>query len=506
MANAAPPQQEVVEPAPLPDGEDDLLAAAAVVPANPFTLVTPVAANADGAHSVQTGDFDRDGQRDVVVASREDGRIVWHRNVGGMPAQFAPQQIALAPGVYTIAVEDIDRDGRLDVVGAAVGTLAPSAADAEQALAGGGSVFWLQNNLPAAPAFVRREIAIGLNYPVSVHVADVEGDGDVDVLAATRDDNRITWYENNGALPPAFTPRVVTSQAQGAVAVHTADLDEDGKLDILSASENDGRILWYRNNGARPPAFELRVVRAGPAPPPNLDFAKSVFGADVDGDGDDDIVYTSEDQNQIGWYENRARASSFVEHVLLTDAQHAKFAMAIDVDQDGDRDVVAAAAGDPTTGAGSFVAVLWNNGAAVPQFTSQIISNSLRGVRHVTGADVDGDGDLELLAASRNDDRVTLFTNNTIHRTALFDNSTQFVVGTYYRARGVYAADLDKDGDLDILAAAETEVAWHENDGKSPPSFVRASDRRLHRWRAVGLCGRSGSGWGHGRPLCFEAR
>ena len=152
----------------------------------------------------------------------------------------------------------------MDIVGAAVGTLNPAAADSESAAAGGGSVFWLQNNLPAAPAFVRRDIAIGLNYPVNVHVADLEGDGDADVLAATRDDNRITWYENNGARPPGFTPRVVTTQAQGAVSVHTADIDGNGKLDILSASENDNRIsLVSQQRGA---AAGVRVAHRARRP------------------------------------------------------------------------------------------------------------------------------------------------------------------------------------------------------------------------------------------------
>jgi hypothetical protein len=472
VAYAAPADQRALGQVPATPAQDESFESATAAPFNPFTLVTQVAGAADGAHSVQTADFDRDGRRDVVAASREDGRIVWHRNLGGTPAQFAAQQIALAPGVYAVATGDLDRDGRMDIVGAAVGTLDPSAADGESAAAGGGSVFWLQNNLPASPSFVRRDIAVGLNYPVSVHVADLESDGDADVLVATRDDSRITWYENSGAPTISFTPRVVTAQAQGAVSVHAADLDGDGKLDVLSASENDNRILWFRNNGARPPAFELRVVRGGPAPPGILDFAKSVFGADIDGDGDADIVYASEDQNQVGWYENRNRGASFVEHVLLTNAQHAKFAMAADLDQDGALDIVAVAAGEPTNGTGSFVAVLWNNGAAAPQFSSQVVATGLRGARHAVVADIDDDGDPELLTASRNDDRVMLFTNTSIHRTALYDSSTQFVVGTYNRARGVFPADLDNDGDLDILAASETQVAWHENDGKSPPGFA----------------------------------
>ena len=57
--------------------------------------------------------------------------------------------------------------------------------------------------------------------------------------------------------------------------------DADGYLDLVGASEDTNRIVWYRNNGARPPTFEARAIRNGPAPPGNMDYAKSVFAADT---------------------------------------------------------------------------------------------------------------------------------------------------------------------------------------------------------------------------------
>ena len=434
----------------------------------PFPEVITLSATANGAHSVTTADLDRDGDLDVIAGAREDGQIVWHQNLGGQPARFAPQVIATASGTYMVAPADLNHDGRVDIVVAAVGILAPAAAsaDAETAVAGTGAVFWLQNNLPASPAFIRRDIAVNLNYPVAVDTADLNYDGALDVVVATRDDNSVTWYENRKGSLPTFAPHLVTAQVAGAVAVDVADVDGDGKLDILVASENDNRILWYRHNGAVPPAFDARVVRSGPPPPAGQDYAKAVFGADIDGDGDTDIAYASEQENQIGWYENQNRGAVFVPHVLASDADHAKFVTVADVDLDGDMDILAASAYDNK--------VVWyaNSGAAAPSFVAYVVSSTAVGARSVHAADVDGDGDIDLLSASRDDDRVLLYPNNTTHRTAILNAQTEYLVRAYYGARSVFAADIDRDGDMDVLSTAREVASWDENIGGSPPSFV----------------------------------
>ena len=55
--------------------------------------------------------------------------------------------------------------------------------------------------------------------------ADVDGDGDIDVLSASNN-GRITWYENNGRK--AFTPHIITVDAKKALSVFAADVDGDG--------------------------------------------------------------------------------------------------------------------------------------------------------------------------------------------------------------------------------------------------------------------------------------
>ena len=79
-----------------------------------------------------------------------------------------------------------------------------------------------------------------------VFAADVDGDGDIDVLSASYDDNKIAWYENDGS--EAFTPRTITTAAAGASSVFAADVDGDGDTDVLSASRFDDKIAWYEND------------------------------------------------------------------------------------------------------------------------------------------------------------------------------------------------------------------------------------------------------------------
>merc|ERR1712146_445914 len=82
----------------------------------------------------------------------------------------------------------------------------------------------------------------------SVHAADLDGDGDLDILSASLHDDEIAWYRNNGA--GTFSDQIIIStDADAAFSAYAADLDGDGDLDILSASLNDDKIAWYRNNG-----------------------------------------------------------------------------------------------------------------------------------------------------------------------------------------------------------------------------------------------------------------
>jgi hypothetical protein len=445
----------------------------AVTAGSPFPVIIPITTSASGAHSVRTADLDNDGDQDVIVAARGNGQVVWHENLGTKPPSFVARPLATADGSYMAIPADINRDGWLDILVAAVGVVNPSAAGSTgdliaepAAVLGTGKVFWLQNRLVQGQGFTPRPIADGLNYPVAVHAVDLNRDNKVDVVAATRDDGRILWFENNGD-GSYFAPRVAAQNLPGSVAVHAADFDGDGRVDLVAAAEDVNQFVWLHNNGAQPPAFDLRLVSSGPQPPAGQDFAKSVYAADIDRDGDADVAFASEQQNKIGWYENTNRGGAFVEHIIATNMLHAKSVYVEDVDGDGDADILA------TAGESNVVALYENRRGRPVTFVPYVINGGARGAHSVTAADMDRDGDLDVLSASRDDNSILLYPNLASHRTALFDRQTQYVVNTYREPRMAAGVDLDNDGDQDIVSVADEVVAWHRNEGGLPPNFTR---------------------------------
>ena len=98
-----------------------------------------------------------------------------------------------------------------------------------------------------------------LIWPPYVYAADIDNDGDMDVLSSSYSDDKIAWYENDGAADPSFTARTIATAADGAYSVYAADIDNDGDMDVLSASVTDDKIAWYENDGAADPSFTART-------------------------------------------------------------------------------------------------------------------------------------------------------------------------------------------------------------------------------------------------------
>jgi len=112
------------------------------------------------------------------------------------------------------------------------------------------TLFLFISVLVGQPTFTEYSISTSADNAYSVYAADVDGDGDMDVLSASYNDDKIAWYENDGS--ESFTEHTVTTSANGAVTVYAADVDGDGDMDVLSASYNDDKIAWYEQEGSPP--------------------------------------------------------------------------------------------------------------------------------------------------------------------------------------------------------------------------------------------------------------
>jgi hypothetical protein len=194
---------------------------------------------------------------------------------------------------------------------------------------------WYENNGASPPGFTVRRISTGFVDGASVNAADVDGDGDQDVLAVDASLDRVYWYENSGTHPPTWTQRTITAAADDPFAVFPADLDGDGDVDVLSASESDNTVAWYENSGARPPVWTRRVITS------QAPRAIAVFAADLDGDGDVDVA-SAATGDEIAWYEsNGASPPSFTRHFLSSRCHGPASVFGARLDPDADVDLVA---------------------------------------------------------------------------------------------------------------------------------------------------------------------
>ncbi|KAK3250159.1 hypothetical protein CYMTET_40455 [Cymbomonas tetramitiformis] len=296
--------------------------------------------------------------------------------------------------------------------------------------------------------FSIRVISTLADEPRAVYAADIDGDGDIDVLSASLDDDKIAWYANDGS--GGFgSQQVISTLANGARSVYAADVDGDGDIDVLSASSLDDKTAWYANDGSG--GFGSQQVISTLA-----NGACSLYAADVDGDGDMDVLSASFYDDTIAWYANDGSGVFGSQQVISRLADGATSVFAVDVDGDGDKDVLSASISDDE--------IAWYANDGSGGFGSQqVISRLADGPQSVYAADVDGDGDIDVLSASFSDKKIAWYAND-----GSGGFGSQHVISTLVDGvRSVYAADVDGDGDIDVLSASETDdkIAWYANDG-----------------------------------------
>ena len=366
------------------------------------------------------------------------GELRWHIKTGARKkitstATDIATSAALAYGVFAA---DMDGDGDMDIL---------SASNADNTIA------WYENNGDANPTWTANDIATDAAGANSVFAADMDGDGDMDIVSSSANDNTIAWYENDGNANPTWAAADIATSANSARSVFVADMDGDGDMDIVSASYNDNTIAWYENNGNANPTWTATDIATSAA------GALSVYAADMDGDGDMDIVSASMLDNTIAWYENNGDANpTWAAADIATDAAGASGVYAADMDGDGDMDIVSADFSDNT------IAWYENNGDANPTWTAADISTSAAGARDVHVADMDGDGDMDIVSADFGDNTIAWYENNgDANPTWTAADISTSAAG----ARDVHVADMDGDGDMDIVSAdsGDNTIAWYES-------------------------------------------
>ena len=343
-------------------------------------LISPIEHLIDGDFdypvAVLATDVDGDGDIDVLGSSWFGGGINWWENTDGLGTTWAKHTVYnISMGAGSIYADDVNGDGSTDVLSIAYLN---------------NIVYWWENVEGAGVAWVKHVVKNSFEGALSVHSADIDGDGDTDILGAAQTDDDITWWENTDGTGSTWMEHIVDDDYNGACCVYSDDFDSDGDADILGASVFSDNITWWENLDGEGTSWMPHSVDV------NVDAPTSICSSDIDGDSDRDVLATDMFEDEIIWYENTDGVGiSWTKHVIDEAFEYPNSIHASDIDGDGDIDVLGAAEH------GHDITWWENTDGTGLNWTKRIVDDSFWGANSVCTGDIDGDGALDVIGSAR---------------------------------------------------------------------------------------------------------
>lgn len=268
--------------------------------------------------NVRRADLDGDGRDDLLVPVDNGVKVLRNRSTAGtfafdvLPGSGA-SSFGSGVGPFGVVAADFDRDGRLDLA------MADYAGGTLQVLRGGNDPFSFTT---------LRNLAIG-GGPVDVAAADFNGDGIVDIAVSRAGQSDILVFANDGAAN--FTQLVSLPVGVAPLYLITADFDRNGRSDLVvsNGASNDVSVLF-----STPTGFTTTTIPAGRTP-------TALLGEDLTNDGLPDVLVASLQGGDFRVLVNDPlRPGNFTNVFPFPGTLGASGAALADVDGDGDRDLL----------------------------------------------------------------------------------------------------------------------------------------------------------------------
>lgn len=301
--------------------------------------------------------------------------------------------------------------------------------------------------------------------PGSAAIAEVNNDGEPDILVANFGSNNVTVLLSDGA--GGFTPTDgsphQTGEGPGSIA--TADFNADGNLDLVTANSRSDDVSILLGDGAG--AFsesDFSPVEAGTGP-------DSIASSDVDGDGVADLVVAnsrSDDVSVLLGDGSGAFAEAAGSPIAIGGS--ASQALAADLDGDTNIDLVVANLDDDNVN----ILLGDGNGGFVQAVGSPIAVGS--GPWDLTLVDLNNDGELDIATANANSDDISVLLGDGLGGFNEAPDSPFSVGANGASTRSIDFGDFDEDGNIDLAtsSARDGQVSILLGDGVG--GFAQAAD------------------------------
>ncbi len=385
---------------------------------------------------------------------------------------------------------DLDSDGDLDLVVITTSDPTPK-------------IFCLENVNSSFNILDSVLIQVGYYDVRGLDIGDIDGDGDLDICATGKSDTVFAWWANDGNPfdGTAFDSANVlgTLGGQRIYNVDIADVDGVNGADLTVPYAIGDAVSYWENDGSPTPTFTERVINDHIHD--NVLFAVWANVADVDNDGLNDVIATANDyigasdSGRVTWFKNSGtppdgETNAWSSTDINTTQRFPFVNWTMDLDRDGDVDVLVGANDGSGTETQTLM-VYWNGGDG-SSWTSTTISSAFDDAEYVAARDVDGDGDIDVIACNDGGD-LQVFKNDGTNN---FPSGDIITISSHYRgARTLYPADIDGDGDPDLVSVSldGDSLDWWESDAEDK-QLVTSGDSSLFWNNKVKIVFNSSSG------------
>jgi hypothetical protein len=256
-----------------------------------------------------------------------------------------------------------------------------------------------------------------------------------------------------------FLQQPIDLSFQGIHAIKVIDLDDDGDLDIVGGSEitpssSSIGIHWLRNDGGNPIVWTRFAIDV------SFEHVMSVDVDYIDNDNYPDIVASSWSLHQIAWWKNSGDPTqSWTKSIIRSNFTNAHDAKCADIDQDGNTDIIAANYYSP----GSII-ICYNDGSSTVNWQTSFLTSSFAGALRVSVIDLDKDDDLDILGTASDGDEISWWSNTGGNPLTFYKN---VIATNFHGSSNLYVIDMNYDDTYDIIANAwkSDQVAyWICND------------------------------------------
>ena len=341
-------------------------------------------------------------------------------------------------------IQDIDGDGKPDMI--SVNQSANTV-----------SIFRNTTTSKNNVSFANKQDVNTGSFPLGASFADFDGDGMTDMIVSNYNSNTISVYRNtstSGSISFSAAQSYATGTRPGYAQV--ADIDGDGKPDIIEANNSSNSLSIFINtsSGTGNISFATKVdVTVGSAP-------SIIAIADIDGDGKVDIVCPNQGASNIYLLRNTSSGAGIVNFStsVLTSGVGSSGPRGVsigDLDGDGKPDLVIA-----NSYAGTITIYKNNCSAGFISFGSKTDYTMNSGTTTMTTqiADLDGDGKLDILVPNANTNNfITVLRNNSSGGNISLQSLINYTIGVGSSSPSFIAvADVDADGKPDIVTANTT--------------------------------------------------